>query len=410
MSILVTAPHALTPVRRERASDRSARVGARQLVAALRARGANVEYLEADVVREECDLNRAEACDSPSHFKDQYRAALARRPAYVIDMHSFPDEERWQLDTDTHIDAVVLYEARYEHEARALAGALRRARVNAYAIAGQPGVNFIITEASRAVIPNVLVELNESDPDHDNIVATIVEYVVGSPARRTRRTNLRAAVTRVDANEAPTDANVAAVLALDALMSGYSDIGAVDADGYIRELTDADVARIDAAIRASDNSVLKRVLEWHSIGVGYVALERLGLRPRIDDVFSTGRDRAPHAEAYLTYWLARQPTNPLIDWDRLFANALAVRNLPLLDLLLRVHTYDLEQHVDAFYRAFATHDRELLKLLTERRKLPVPRARIESRLLLKTVLGGEEANWKNLWTRRELQRYGLADE
>ena len=93
----------------------------------------------------------------------------------VVDSHSFPESEKWGLSSSP--DVVFLYDAQYREFATSAARFLRRRNIAAVARAGAPDVNFVITEASRRRVPNVLLEVNEQRP-HARAVRTFADYIV----------------------------------------------------------------------------------------------------------------------------------------------------------------------------------------------------------------------------------------
>ena len=175
--VLITVPHALQPRgRRVRASDLAARATASELNEHLRASGVPTILLEGDVVRERCDLNRFGTCPLGT-FQRRFEQALARGPAFVVDMHSYPSSERWQLDRP--VSAVVMYDGS-EMEAAAVVEALDEAGFLASTVAGNPGVNAILVSSNRQRVPAVLLEVNESrgDDEHRRIASTLARYLV----------------------------------------------------------------------------------------------------------------------------------------------------------------------------------------------------------------------------------------
>jgi len=174
--VLVTVPHATGQGLSVRTNDRAALRAADALVQALAAhRDIAVRLLVGDEARRACDLNRAERCDSPARFKQTYREALARRPALVVDMHSFPASHTWGARTAPAV--ALLYDADYRSLAERAARALAQRGVAVAVVPGAIDVNYIITEASEARVPNVLVELNESLADVTTIIDALAAFV-----------------------------------------------------------------------------------------------------------------------------------------------------------------------------------------------------------------------------------------
>jgi len=176
--VLITAPHALQPRgRRERASDLSARETARELNRALHEASVPTVKLEGDVIRDRCDLNRAGTCPL-GEFQQAFDMALARRPAYLVDVHSYPAVVRWRLPT--RVSAVVLYnDAEQRAEADALVAALADANVLAATVAGEPDVNYLLVRARAKRVPAVLLEVNESrsSEEHTRIARIVAQHV-----------------------------------------------------------------------------------------------------------------------------------------------------------------------------------------------------------------------------------------
>jgi len=149
MRILVTVPHATARAgAAERTSDRSARASAAILVATLEEKGFDVRLIVGDEQRDTCDLNRGAACDSSAHFKRAVQEAIEQwKLVFVLDAHSFPEQEHWRQTLAP--DVAFLYDERFRPTSEAAAQFLRARGIDAVAIAGNPGENFIITRSAR---------------------------------------------------------------------------------------------------------------------------------------------------------------------------------------------------------------------------------------------------------------------
>ena len=174
-TVIVTVPHA-TGSRADgpRRSDVAALHAAEAVIRELDAyRDIEPLLLTGDVARRTCDLNRAEPCDSPERFKEEYRRALAQQPAMVIDMHSFPASHTWGARVPPAVALLHVVENRdvSERAARVLARV-----ANVHVVAGSQA-NYVITEASRAQVPSVLVEINEGLADVTPIAAALAAFV-----------------------------------------------------------------------------------------------------------------------------------------------------------------------------------------------------------------------------------------
>jgi len=163
----VTLPHG-TPDPRAvvRSSDRVAPAATAALLAALARAGLPDEQLRVTlvagtVVRAECDLNRYNECGV--EFKRALAAALARAPALVLDMHSFPGWMTWGAAA-TPPDVALLYARDALGLPRRLAPVLERAGLATVVTPGAAGVNYIVEEATRRGLAAVLVEANEARP------------------------------------------------------------------------------------------------------------------------------------------------------------------------------------------------------------------------------------------------------
>lgn len=152
MSIVVTVPHAIgLPARH--GYDYVAHFVAEKLVTLLEKEHFSVIYLVGDLGRTEtCDLNRKRTC-AESSFQTRYHSALADKPLFVLDIHSYPATE----PATRALPAYMLYETPVSANVQALMHAL-----SVPAFPGAPGVNAIISWATVNGIDAVLLEFNES--------------------------------------------------------------------------------------------------------------------------------------------------------------------------------------------------------------------------------------------------------
>jgi len=227
-NILVTVPHATCPPGGpgpDHLCDIAAPAAARQLAAAVRARGAVVELFLGDIPRgcrlqhrgcRVCDLNRMRCADTP--WRRAVRATLARA-RWLLDVHSSPGDAR----SFGGRGFVILLNA----ENRPLAGAtarrviaaVRRLGIGAALLRGRspdgrPG-NAIIAEAAIAGVPAMLLEFSErlgaaERQQIAEIVAAAVlttrAAVLTARARRAHSKQARGALSRKRAKRtAPTN-------------------------------------------------------------------------------------------------------------------------------------------------------------------------------------------------------------
>lgn len=173
MSIIVTVPHAVGRPDYH-GYDYVAHSVAIKLVALLEKANFSVVYLVGDLDRRKtCDLNRKRQCNE-SFFQTRYLSALAGRPFFVLDIHSYPASE----PATRASPAYVLYETPVSANIKTL---IRTLGVPAFP--GAPGVNAIISWATHKGIDAALLEFNEDtwkrQPMRINmILVQLVEFLV----------------------------------------------------------------------------------------------------------------------------------------------------------------------------------------------------------------------------------------
>lgn len=151
MSIIVTVPHAVGQSA-QHGYDYVAHSVAQELVTLLRQANFHVLYLVGDQGRTEtCDLNRKRQCNESS-FQTRYFLALASKPVFVLDIHSYPATE----PATRASPAYVLFETPVSENVQKL---MRTLAVPTFP--GAPGVNAIISWATINGIDAVLLEFNE---------------------------------------------------------------------------------------------------------------------------------------------------------------------------------------------------------------------------------------------------------